>query len=89
VDIFQNHQTRPIMASMHREQSRKVAVATVARGVVHGVIKRAPFTRLWQVEQIIEKPKQFRWDELRSDQAVARQLSQFGSGGVGKAQKTQ
>src|ERR1700730_5533352 len=89
MEIFDNHQCRCTATSMRGERSCQLALAAVTGGVVHGVVKRAPFTCLWQVEQVVKKHEPFGRDHPLGDQTVSCTPSQFGFRGRPQAEQTQ
>ena len=87
--ILDNDQRWSAAAATRGERCCQLAFAAVTRGVIHGVIKRAPFACLRQVEQVMKKYEPFGRDGSLGDQTLGRTVSQFGFRGWRQAEQTQ
>jgi hypothetical protein len=89
MEILHNDQHWSTSAAARDECRCQFAFAAVTSGVVHGVIKRAPFARLRQVKQVMKKNEPLRRDRPFSDQTLSRTVAWFSFRGWREAEQTQ
>ena len=82
VQVLDDDDGRAASAGVRGDRRRDRALAAIARGVVHRLVKRAPFADLRQIEDIIEEDELLLRDRPLVDQVFgAARISSDGDAG--------